>query len=72
MDEAGVSHGVKQREAAPQSVEDSNVDSNVLCSSVEASRLLTDYRVSSVLSHLRSFNSNSSVKQVALIGVRYE
>ena len=28
MDEAGVSHGVKQREAAPQSVEDSNVDSN--------------------------------------------
>ena len=28
MDEAGVSHGVKQREAAPQSVEDSNDDSN--------------------------------------------
>ena len=31
-------------------------------SSVEASRLLTDYRVSSELSHLRSFNSNSSEK----------
>ena len=30
MDEAGVSHGAKQREAAPQSVEDSNVDSNGL------------------------------------------
>ena len=28
MDEAGVSHGAKQREAAPQSVEDSNDDSN--------------------------------------------
>ena len=32
MDEAGVSYGVKQREAAPQSVEDSNVDSNAILS----------------------------------------
>ena len=36
MDEAGVSHGVKQREAAPQSVEDSNVDSNELWATVNA------------------------------------
>ena len=36
MDEAGVSHGVKQREATPQSVEDSNVDSNELWATVSA------------------------------------
>ena len=35
-EQTGVSHGAKQREAAPQSVEDSNVDSNELWATVNA------------------------------------